>query len=157
MKLTLLNIGKTDTTCMREGINDYSKRINHFIDFSVVDLAVKKVSKKESPQQLLKREGEILEKALKKSQIIVLLDEKGREYSSRDFAGWLEKMMNQGVKQISFVTGGAYGFSKDLYKVADYKFSLSKMTFTHQMVRLLFAEQLYRAFTIIKGIPYHND
>jgi len=157
MKLTLLNIGKTDVPYLQTGIADYTKRISHFLDFTVKDLPVKKISRNETPQQLCMREGEIIKKHIAGFDRIVLLDEQGKEFNSRDFAGWIQKLMNQGVRQVAFVTGGAWGFTEDIYRMADHKLSLSKMTLTHQMVRLLFAEQLYRALTLIKGIPYHND
>jgi 23S rRNA (pseudouridine1915-N3)-methyltransferase len=110
-----------------------------------------------NPELIKRKEGEKLEGMLKKSDLIVLLDELGKEYSSRGFAGWLEKTMNSGPRQISFVIGGAYGVSKEIVQLSDFRLSLSKMTFTHQMVRLIFLEQLYRAFTILKGMSYHND
>jgi 23S rRNA (pseudouridine1915-N3)-methyltransferase len=157
MKFTLFNTGKTDTGYIQTGTGEYARRINHFIDFSIVDIAVKKAGRSESPRQINEREGESVIKAIQPYTLKVLLDEKGKEYTSREFAGWLEKTMNQGSKQVAFITGGAYGFSDELYKTADLKISLSKMTFTHQMARLFFVEQLYRALTLIKGIPYHND
>jgi len=157
MKLTLLNTGKTDVSYLQTGISDYAKRISHLIDFSVKDVPVKKISRNESPQQLCIREGEIIKKHIAGFDRIVLLDERGREFGSRDFAGWIQQQMNQGIRQMAFITGGAWGFSDELYKLADFKLSLSKMTLTHQMVRLLFTEQLYRAMTLINGIPYHND
>jgi 23S rRNA (pseudouridine1915-N3)-methyltransferase len=157
MKFTLYNIGKTDNKYIKEVIGDYSERIGHFIDFSIVDLPDIKQKKNLSPDNIKQKEGELLSRFLSKSDIIVLLDENGTEYSSRGFSEWLNKLINQGNKQVSFVTGGSYGFSEDIFKKADFKISLSKLTFTHQLVRLVFVEQLYRACTIIKGIPYHND
>jgi 23S rRNA (pseudouridine1915-N3)-methyltransferase len=157
MKFTLYNIGKTDSKYIKEGIGDYLKRIGHFIDFAFVDLPDIKQKKNLSPENIKQKEGEMLLKYLTKTDIIVLLDEEGTEYSSRGFSEWLNKLINQGNKQVSFVTGGAYGFSEEVFRKAHFKISLSKLTFTHQLVRLVFVEQLYRACTIIKGIPYHND
>jgi 23S rRNA (pseudouridine1915-N3)-methyltransferase len=157
MKFTLYNVGKTDNNYIKEGIGDYLKRIGHFIDFSVVDLPEVKQKKNLTPENIKLKEGEMLLKYLSKTDIVVLLDENGTEYTSRGFSDWLNKLINQGSKQVSFVTGGAYGFSDDVYKKAHFKISISKLTFTHQLVRLVFIEQLYRACTIIKGIPYHND
>jgi 23S rRNA (pseudouridine1915-N3)-methyltransferase len=157
MKFTLYNIGKTDIRYINEGISDYSKRIGHFIDFTVTDLPEIKNKKNFSPDTIKQKEGELLIKFLAKTDVIILLDENGTEFKSRGFSEWLNKLINQGNKQVSFVTGGAYGFSEDLYKIAHFKISLSKLTFTHQVVRLVFVEQLYRACTIMKGIPYHNE
>jgi len=157
MKITLLNIGKTDSAIIREGITDYQKRLGFFIDFSIVDLPDIKQAKNLSSEQIRQKEGELIIKSVIKADIVVLLDEKGTEYSSREFSDWLTKMIIQGCRHLVFVTGGAYGFSDGVYKLAQFKISLSRMTFTHQMVRLIFTEQLYRAFTILKGIPYHND
>jgi 23S rRNA (pseudouridine1915-N3)-methyltransferase len=157
MKIVLYNIGKTDVPYLKEGVDDYCNRIRHFIDFSVVDLPLVKHGKSLTPELLCAKEGELISKAVAKSNIVALLDERGKEYSSRALAEWLRKLFDQGVRQLSFVTGGAYGFSPTVHDLADYKLSLSKMTFTHQMVRLIFTEQLYRAMTIIKGIPYHNE
>lgn len=157
MKLVLFNIGKTDVPYVKEGLEDYYKRIRHFIDFSVVDLPPVKHGKNLTPELLCAKEGEIISAAAAKCNIIILLDEKGKEYTSRSFSAWLDKIMNLGVKQIGIVTGGAYGFSPEVYKLAHYALSLSKMTYPHQLVRLVFAEQLYRALTLIKGLPYHND
>jgi 23S rRNA (pseudouridine1915-N3)-methyltransferase len=157
MKLSLYNIGKTDSNYIKEGLADYSKRISHFVDFSVVDIPEIKQKKNLSPEIIKHKEGELLLRYLSKTDIIILLDENGAEYKSRGFSDWLNKLINQGNKQVSFVTGGAYGFSEEVLKIAHFKISLSKLTFTHQLVRLVFVEQLYRAFTIIKGMPYHND
>jgi 23S rRNA (pseudouridine1915-N3)-methyltransferase len=157
MKFQLYNIGKTDTDFLATGINNYLERLKHFIDFSIIDLPVLKQGKNLSAETYKQKEGEIIKKAVIKCDIVVILDENGTEYDSRNFAEWFKKIMNKGVKQVGFVTGGAYGFSDEIYKIADYKISLSKMTFTHQLVRLVFIEQLYRACTILKGLPYHND
>jgi 23S rRNA (pseudouridine1915-N3)-methyltransferase len=157
MKINLYNIGKTDSAYLQQGINDYTKRLQHFVDLSVHDITSIKHSSSMSPDIVKQKEGKKLEKALTKSDLIILLDESGKEYSSRGFAEWLNKIMNSGPRQISFVSGGAFGFSDEIIRLSDFKLSLSKMTFTHQMVRLIFLEQLYRAYKILKGMNYHND
>lgn len=150
-------MGKVDVPFLQEGIGEYHKRINHLIPFEITDLKLKKQSRNETPEQLTAREGEAFAKVIANSPVIILLDEKGKEMDSRGFSGWLGEQMNRGAKELSFVTGGAFGFSEDMYRKAQFKMSLSKMTFTHQLVRLVFVEQLYRAMTLLKGIPYHND
>jgi 23S rRNA (pseudouridine1915-N3)-methyltransferase len=157
MKVVLYNMGKTDVSYLKDGLDDYYKRIRHFIDFSIVDLPLVKHNKSYSPELLCEKEGEIICQAVAKSNIIILLDEKGKEFTSRAFSEWLDKLMNTGARQVAIVTGGAYGFSPAAYKMAHHTLSLSKMTYPHQLVRLVFAEQLYRALTLIKGLPYHND
>ncbi len=157
MKFALYNIGKTDTDYLLKGIEDYCNRIKHFIDFSVIDIPDIKSGNKMPPELVKKKEGEGLIKALSKQDVIILLDENGTEMNSRKFAEWLNKLQTQSYKQVAFVSGGAYGFSKEIYILAQQKISLSKLTYTHQMVRLVFVEQLYRACTLIKGMKYHND
>ena len=150
-------MGKTVSGYLQEGIDDYSKRLSHYVDISVQDIPNVKQSSTMSTDVVKQKEGERLQKILTKSDLIILLDESGKEYSSRGFAEWLNKIMNSGPRQISFVSGGAFGFSDEIVRLSDFRLSLSKMTFTHQMARLIFMEQLYRAFTILKGMNYHND
>jgi 23S rRNA (pseudouridine1915-N3)-methyltransferase len=157
VKYTLYNIGKTEIKYLREGIDEYVKRIRHFIDFSVVDLPTVKHTKTMKPMELSAKEGEIILQASSSCNLMVLLDEKGKELNTGEFAAWLEKTMNHNYKYVGFFTGGAYGFSDKVKRFSNLKISLSKMTFTHQMSRLIFVEQLYRALTIIRGVPYHND
>ena len=157
MKFTLYNIGKTDKSYLHRGIEDYCARIKHFIDFSVIDIPGIKSGIKMPPEIIKKKEGEVLLKALSKQEIVILLDETGTEMNSRKFAEWLNKLQLQSYKQVAFVSGGAFGFSQEIYNLAQQKISLSKLTLTHQMVRLVFVEQLYRACTILKGMQYHND
>jgi 23S rRNA (pseudouridine1915-N3)-methyltransferase len=157
MKFLLFNIGKSNSEYLNTGINDYLRRLKHFIDFSITDLPGVRQGKNFTAEVYKQKEAEIIKKAVSKCDIIVILDENGTEYDSLGFAELINKMMNQGSKQVAFVTGGAFGFSEEIYKIAHYKISLSRMTFTHQLVRLVFIEQLYRAFTIIKGLPYHNE
>ncbi len=157
MKFTLYNTGKTDVPYLLEGIEEYCNRIRHFVDFTILDIPGIKSGRKMSPEIVKKKEGEILKRVLSKYDIIILLDENGTEMNSRKFAEWLNALQTKSYKQVAFVSGGAYGFSEDIHKLAKYKISLSKMTYTHQMVRLIFVEQLYRAYTLIKGMKYHND
>ncbi len=157
MKISLYNIGNTDAGYLQQGIEDYTRRLGHFTDISVFDLPNVKTSGAMSPETIKRNEGQKLKKVLTKSDLIILLDESGKEYSSRGLAEWLNKIMNSGPRQISFVSGGAFGFSEEIMRMSDFRLSLSKMTFTHQMARLFFLEQLYRAFTILKGMKYHND
>jgi 23S rRNA (pseudouridine1915-N3)-methyltransferase len=157
MKFVLYNIGKTETGFVSEGTTEYIKRLSHFTDFSMIDLPEIKQGRNLTALQFKEKEAEILKKMLAKCDYIIILDEQGEHYTSRGFAMQINKIMNHGYKQVGFVTGGAYGFSDEIYAMAHSKISLSKMTFTHQMVRLFFVEQFYRAFTILKGLPYHND
>ncbi|MBW6478023.1 MAG: 23S rRNA (pseudouridine(1915)-N(3))-methyltransferase RlmH [Bacteroidales bacterium] len=157
MKITLLTIGKTDRKYIREGISVYEKRLSHYINFEIVEIpALKKVSS--MPVEIIKqKESELLTRYLDKADSIILLDESGKALSSEEFAGFLQKKMNSGIREMVFVVGGAWGFHENLYKKANHTISLSKMTFSHQMIRLFFAEQIYRAFTILKGESYHNE
>lgn len=156
MKIKLLTMGKTDAGWVREGLELYVARLEHYIPFSVQELPqLKKVSSL-SPAQIKEKEGDLLLGAVKPSDEVILLDEHGREFRSVEFADFIREKMNRG-RDLVFIIGGAYGFAPRVYDRADGKISLSKMTFSHQMVRTVFAEQLYRAFTIIKGEPYHNE
>ncbi|MBN1597914.1 MAG: 23S rRNA (pseudouridine(1915)-N(3))-methyltransferase RlmH [Bacteroidales bacterium] len=157
MRFTLFNIDKTEPCYLSEGINEFRDRIKNFIDFDIIDLPGIKNTGKFPVKLYIQKESEIIKKAVAKYDFIVLLDEKGTNFDSRGFANWFGKIINQGKKRVAFITGGAYGFSEDLIEMCDYRISLSKLTFTHQMVRLIFVEQLYRACTILKGMSYHND
>ena len=157
MNITLLTVGKTDVPWVRESLGIYTARLSHYIPFQVKEIPQLKGTGSLSPAQVKTQEGELILKALKSADKVILLDERGREYRSVEFAQALERHMAASSRDLVFVVGGAYGFSEAVYARADDKLSLSKMTFSHQMVRTLFAEQLYRAFTIIKGEPYHNE
>ncbi len=157
MKIFLLVIGKTDETYLQNGIEIFLKRIPHYIAFEMKVLPDLKNSKNLSEDQQKEKEGELIIQQLAPADEIILLDENGTETSSVEFARFLEKKMISGIKRLVFVIGGPYGFSATLYSRANTKLSLSKMTFSHQMVRLIFAEQLYRAMTILKGEPYHHQ
>ena len=156
MKTILIQVGKTVNKHFIAGINDYVERINHYMPFEVVTIPELKNTKSLSEQQQKQAEGELILKQLQPSDSVVLLDEHGRQYRSIEFARWLEqKQVN--TRRLVFIIGGPYGFSPDVYDRANEQLSLSLMTFSHQMIRLTFTEQIYRACTIIKGEPYHHE
>ena len=157
MKITLLTVGKTDKDWVKQGMDIYVSRLKHYIPFSITEIPELKNVSALSREQIKAKEGELILKNVKPADNLVLLDERGKEYSSVEFAKVLQDKINYEGKNIVFVNGGAYGFSEDVYRRANSKMSLSRMTFSHQMVRAIFAEQLYRAFTIIKGEPYHHE
>ncbi len=157
MKLTLVCIAKTDEDYLKKGISIYEKRLQHYISFELIEIPALKDIKNLSPEQIKEKEAELLQKYLSKSDYIVLLDERGTEFRSMDFADFMQKKMNQGCKNLTFIIGGAFGFSPKIYALAHEKVAFSKMTFSHQMIRLFFVEQCYRAFSILKNEPYHNE
>ena len=157
MQIRLLAIGKTDHTAIQELIDEYSKRLGFYIKFDLEIIPDIKNTKSLSEEMQKEKEGEQILKKLTNSDELVLLDEQGKQYSSVDFAEFLQKKMNSGLKQLVFVIGGPYGFSQAVYGRANGKISLSKMTFSHQMVRAFFIEQLYRGYTILKNEPYHHQ
>ena len=154
MNIKLLYIGKNKNNNIEKLIENYEDKIKHFINFKIQCLKTKNKSSQKS--SIIKFDSEIIFKNLKKEDIIILLDEKGKDFNSMEFSKFLEERMIRGVKNLTFVIGGAYGFSKELREFAKNKISLSKMTFSHDMARLFFVEQLYRSLTIINNIPYHN-
>lgn len=157
MRLSLLTVGKTDVAWVKEGLELYVSRLKHYVPFELFEIPeLKKVSSL-TKDQIKVREGELILSKLKPSDEVILLDEHGREFSSIEFSKSLEERLSRASRDVVFVIGGAYGFSQDVYSRADFKISLSRMTFSHQMVRTIFAEQLYRAFTIMKGEPYHHE
>lgn len=156
MKITLLAIGKTDDKDLQRLITVYSKRLSHYVSFTAEMVPDIKSSKNLSEEQQKQLEGQEILKRITTSDQLILLDENGKNYSSEGFAQFLQKKMNSGLKQLIFVIGGPYGFSPELYQRANGKISLSSMTFSHQMVRLFFVEQLYRGFTILRNEPYHH-
>ena len=156
MKTTLILVGKTTNKHFTACIDDYVGRIAHYMPFNILTLPELKSTKNLSFAQQKEREGELILRQLQEGDHVVLLDEHGKEYRSVDFASWLEKK-NQSVRRLVFVIGGAYGFSTGVYARANETISLSKMTFSHQMVRMIFVEQVYRACSIIKGEPYHHE
>jgi 23S rRNA (pseudouridine1915-N3)-methyltransferase len=157
MKITLIFTGKTVKKYIEEGISEYEKRIKRYINFEIKVISELKNTKNLPVTVIKTKEGEILSTKITDDDFVILLDEKGQEFSSQEFAKFIENKTLTGIKNLVFVIGGAYGFSENIYKRANFKISLSKMTFSHQPVRILFTEQLYRAFTIIKGEPYHNE
>lgn len=157
MKITLLTIGKTEDKYLAEGIGIYLKRLKHYINFSILEIPDLKNTKSLSTEQQKSKEAELIFKNINSTDHVILLDEKGQELTSKQYSAFLNKKMIGGQQHLVFIVGGPYGFSKDVYERSNEKISLSRMTFSHQMIRLLFTEQLYRAFTILKGEPYHHD
>ena len=157
MNVKLLTVGKTDVSWVKEGLDLYASRLRHYVPFTVEEIPeLKKVSAL-SEEQIKQKEGELILVKTAPQDTVVLLDEHGLQMRSMEFASWLEKQLSSGAKGIVFVIGGAYGFSEEVYARASAKISLSRMTFSHQMVRAIFAEQLYCACTILKGEPYHHE
>lgn len=156
MILRLLVVSKTDILYIQTGIDDYVKRLKHYVNFELVVIPALKDAARLSPEEVKEKEGVQILKHLEGADRVVLLDEHGKEFTSVSFSEYLQKQMNAGVRNLTFVVGGAFGFASSVYKAATDKISLSQMTFNHQMVRLFFVEQLYRGFTILKGEKYHN-
>ena len=157
MKITLLTVGKTDKDWVKQGLDIYTSRLKHYISFSISEIPELKNVSALTKDQIKVKEGELILKSLKPADDVILLDEHGKEFTSTGFASFLQKKMALEGRDIVIIIGGAYGFSDDVYKRANSKISLSQMTFSHQMVRAIFAEQIYRAFTIMKGEPYHHE
>lgn len=157
MKITLLVIGKTESDYLKKGIDTYIQRLKHYVAFELKVVNALKNTKSLNELQQKQKEGELLLAQLSTTDTIVLLDENGQQSSSIDFAKYIEKQILAGTKNLVFVVGGPYGFSDEVHQKSAGKISLSKMTFSHQMVRLIFTEQLYRAMTILKGEPYHHQ
>ena len=157
MKITLLVVGKTHADYLKEGIANYQKRLRHYVPFEIQVIPDLKKKKNLSEEQQKSEEGKLILQQVKAGDQIILLDEKGKQHSSRKFARFLQTKMNQGLKRLVFVVGGPYGFSEEVYRAAQGKISLSEMTFSHEMIRLFFTEQVYRAMTILRGEPYHHD
>ena len=156
MKITLLVVGKTTDTHIELLIQEYQKRLAHYIPFNIQVIPELKNTKALTPEQQKQNEGELILRTINSSTDLVLLDEHGKEFRSIEFADYVQKRMSSG-RDVVFVVGGPYGFSEAVYQRANGKISLSKMTFSHQMVRLFFVEQLYRAMTILRGEPYHHE
>jgi 23S rRNA (pseudouridine1915-N3)-methyltransferase len=157
MKITLLTVGKTDKDWVRQGMEIYVSRLKHYIPFSVVEIPELKNVSALTKDQIKAREGELILKNIKPTDDMILLDERGKEYSSTELAKVIQDKISYTGKDMVYVIGGAYGFSEDVYQRANSKISLSRMTFSHQMVRAIFVEQIYRAFTIMRGEPYHHE
>lgn len=157
MKISLAVVGRTATGYLKQGIEDYAKRLCHYTGFDIVCVGDVKNTKSLTEAQQKAAEGKSILAALGKSDYVVLLDEHGKEFRSIEFAAFIQKRMLGGTRRLVFVVGGPYGFSPEVYSRANDKISLSKMTFSHEMVRLVFTEQLYRAFTILNHEPYHHE
>ena len=154
MKISLWCISKTNETYLKDGIHLYLKRLKHYCSFEYTEW--KETGGTTLPEEIIKKEGEMVLSRLKADDFLVLLDENGTEFSSVQFAGWIEKQQNKSIKSMIFLVGGAYGHHQNVRDRANLSLSLSKTTFSHQMIRLFFVEQLYRAFTIIRNEKYHN-
>ena len=157
MKIKLLCVGKNNNSIWFDSMEHYSKRINQYVNFSIEYIPDVKTGKKSNPELGKNEEAKKLLLKIKKDDVVILLDEKGKAYSSKAFAETVEKQQNTGVRNLVFIIGGAFGFSENIYLTFDKKVRLSDMTFSHQMIRLFFCEQLYRAYTIIHKHPYNNS
>jgi len=157
VKIKFVLIGKTGFKFVETGIDMYKDRLKRLADFELVTIPDLKNTKKMAAKEVKLKEGVLILKMVKSTDFVVLLDEKGKSLNSVKFADFIENKLSAGVKQLVFVVGGAYGFSKQVYERANFQLSFSAMTFSHQIIRLFFMEQIYRAFTIIKGLPYHNE
>ena len=157
MNIKLLVVGKTVKGFVSEAIEEYNKRLKHYINFSIEIIQDVKNASSLSPSQLKEKESELILKHISEEDFVILLDEKGKEYSSKEFATFIQQKMNQSTKSLVFIVGGAFGFDEKIKQKYTNKISISRMTFSHQMIRILFVEQLYRAFTILKNEPYHNE
>lgn len=157
MKTKLLLIGKTDDNCIKDLMQKYISRIHTFVPFEITIIPDIKKNKNIPEKWQKEKEGELILNRLSTADFVVLLDEKGRTFHSLDFAQFLQKKMNAGIKNLVFVIGGPYGFSDEVYKRANFKLALSPMTFSHQLVRVIFLEQLYRGLSILHNHPYHHS
>lgn len=157
MKIKLLAIGKTDNKQLQQLIDEYQNRLKHYVKFELEIIPDIKNVKNLSEAQQKEKEGELILSKLQPTDQLVLLDDKGKQYTSVELSQYLQKKMNSGIKQLVLVIGGPYGFSEAVYQKAQGKLSLSKMTFSHQMIRLFIVEQVYRGFTILRNEPYHHE
>ena len=157
MNIKLIVVGKSESEHLRSWVEVYVKRLYHYTGFEIITLPDVKNAKNLSVGELKERESEMILRQIEKADKVVLLDEKGKEFSSMEFSKYLEKQMNASVRTLAFVVGGAFGFSPKVYEKIGERIAISRMTFSHQMIRLLVVEQIYRAFTILKGEPYHNE
>ncbi|MGO1751573.1 MULTISPECIES: 23S rRNA (pseudouridine(1915)-N(3))-methyltransferase RlmH [Psychroflexus] len=156
MHINLIVIGKTDQSSVRELVNEYHKRIQHFTKFNMIEIPDVKTKKNTSEKEQKAKEAELILKHINKASVTVLLDEKGKEFTSVQFSSFLQKKMNTGIKTLNFIIGGPYGFDQSIYDQNFQKIALSKMTFSHQMIRIFMTEQIYRGFTILNNLPYHH-
>ncbi|MEN9369409.1 MAG: rRNA ((1915)-N(3))-methyltransferase RlmH [Bacteroidota bacterium] len=157
MKITLLVVGKTTDKYLIEGIEKYTKRLIHYCKFQIVEIPELKNTKSLSEEQQKEKEAELIAQKITATDHVILLDEQGKQFTSVEFSKEINKWMNQSVSSVVFVIGGPYGFDQKIKNRANAEISLSKMTFSHQMVRLFFVEQIYRSYSILKGEPYHHS
>ena len=157
MKVEFWVVGKTQFKYLQEGMEIYEKRLRKYVPFQTVILPDIKNAKNMTPQLLKSKEGEIILSKLEKNDLLILLDEKGKTFTSEKFAFWVEKQLQHSARKVIFLIGGAYGFSDEVYKRSQQKVALSAMTFSHQIIRAIFAEQLYRGFAILNNEPYHHE
>lgn len=157
MRINLLVVGRTDAGWVSDSLEQYASRLRRYVNFDIVEVPYLKNASTLPKEQVKQKEGELLLREVSPADSLILLDERGEIYRSVDFARYIQDLLSHSSKNIIFTIGGAYGFSDDVYKRANGKLSLSKMTFPHQFVRTIFAEQLYRAFTILHGEPYHHE
>lgn len=157
MKIVILFIGKTDKEYLKKGLEDYARRLNFYLPVELKIIPDIRKAGNLSEEQQKEKEGKLILDQVAQGDQLILLDERGKEFTSIEFSGWIEKKMISSVRQLIFVIGGPYGFSKAVYERAGFTISLSKMTFSHQMVRMIFVEQLYRSMTILRNEPYHHE
>ena len=157
MKIKLICVGKTTSANLLTGENEYLKRLKHYNSVEKIEIPELKNAKKLSEKEIKTQEGSLILKKINATDFVILLDENGKDYTSLEFSQFMQKRLNSGTKTVVFLIGGAYGFSEQIYNRSQAKIALSKMTFSHQMVRMFFLEQIYRAFTILKGQPYHHQ
>jgi 23S rRNA (pseudouridine1915-N3)-methyltransferase len=158
MKITLIQVGKTIQPYLQEGINEYTNRLKHYCSFEMITLSAAKSQNSTTVfEQVKKNDSQLILSKIKPTDFVILLDEAGAQYNSLSLAAYINQHQLKSTKNLVFIIGGAFGFSQELYQRSNHKISLSKLTFSHQMVRLFFVEQLYRAFTIIKGESYHHQ
>lgn len=157
MKITLLQIDKTQEAWLNEGIAQYIKRLGNYVSFEMATINMPKNVRQRTEEEQKNEEAKLIFAKLQPSDVLILLDENGKHYSSREFSRFISQQQNASVKHLVFIIGGPFGFDEKLYNRANFKLSLSAMTFSHQMVRVFFLEQLYRAFTILRGEKYHHD
>lgn len=157
MQIKLIHVGKTHKDFLIKGEQEYMNRLKHYIKFERIEIPDIKNAKNKTVDQIKQEEGKLILEACKGAQPVFILDENGKQRSSEEMASWMQEQFNRGGKYLTFVIGGAYGFSDEVYQMAQGKISLSKMTFSHEMIRMLFLEQIYRAFTILRKEPYHHS
>ena len=157
MKIKLIYVGKTSKSFLEDGEKEYTKRVKRYVPFETIELPDIKNAKKRSEAEIKNLEAETILKNIKPNDVVILLDEKGKEMTSVKFSKYIQKQFNSGSQGLVFVIGGPYGFSDSVYERSNDKLSLSKLTFSHQMIRMFFIEQLYRGLTILKGEPYHHE